>query len=107
VPVSYVVRILTAAMEQDWERSTAVAFNLGTGRAETNGEVAATVQRVLREHGYALRIDWSDPIAPGEAETIVLDMKQTSRTFGLPVPSREETVAAIEEATRYWLGCAE
>lgn len=98
VPVEYTVKVLKAAMEIDWKPGTAAAFNIGTGHPQTNSDVAAIVQRVLEQQGYKLTIDWSNPIPAGEAKSVVLDIDDTVREFGLPAPTYDEVVATIEAA---------
>lgn len=103
VPVRYAVDVLAAALAADWKAGAAAALNVGTGRHLTNREVASVAQRVLRRHGYVLTIDWRNPLAPGEARAVVLDMTGTTRRLGLPAPGLDEVVEAIEEATWLWL----
>lgn len=102
VPVGYVVGAIIAALTLSVQPGTAVTFNVGTGRPLTNRDVAAVVQRVLRTQGYDLRIRWDRPLLPGEAASVVLDVGKSTRTFGVLPPDVEETVATIEEATRFW-----
>lgn len=98
VPVDYTVAILIAAMAADWKPGTAKAFNIGAGIPMTNSDVAAIVQRLLKQHGYELTINWDNPIPPGESKVVVLDVERTVQEFGLPAPSYDEVVATIEAA---------
>lgn len=98
VPVDYTVAILMAAMAADWKPGTAKAFNIGGGKPMTNSDVAAIVQRVLKQHGYQLSINWDNPIPAGESKIVVLDVEDTVREFGIPAPSYEEVVDTIEMA---------
>lgn len=98
VPVDYTVAILMAAMAADWKPGTAKAFNIGGGKPMTNSDVAAIVQRVLKQHGYQLSINWDNPIPVGESKIVVLDVEDTVREFGIPAPSYEEVVNTIEMA---------
>jgi UDP-glucose 4-epimerase len=100
VPVGYVAGIFLAAAETAWESACLNTFNVGTGRAMTNRAVAEIVQRIVTEYGLHLEIDWDNPIGPGEATEVVLDMKKTVRQFGLPLPGPDEVVSAIEESVR-------
>jgi hypothetical protein len=101
--VEYIVALLWAAAARDWEAAEFQVFNAGSGRGMTNGEVAEVVGQVLSRHGYRLNISWDSPLAPGESKSIVLEMKETEKTFGLPVPNRDSVVAAIEQSVLSWL----
>ena len=103
VPVDYIVALLWAAAARKWEAAEFRVFNAGTGRGMTNGEVAEVVGQILLRHGYRLNICWESPLAPGESKSIVLEMKETEKTFGLPVPDRASVVAAIEQSVLSWL----
>ena len=105
VPVQYVVRILEAALAMSWKPGSYEAFNVGTGRPMTNGEVGAAVARRLRRKGYRLKCNWNNPIAACESQCIVLDMRKTVRKFGLEVPTHEDVEQAIEEAVDSYLEC--
>jgi nucleoside-diphosphate-sugar epimerase len=96
VPVSYVIKIIIKAMEMKWKPSTSAVFNVSTGIGITNGEVAAIAQRVLREHGYNLTMNFENPLAHGEATNVILDPKDTVRKFNIAVPSRDEIIEDIE-----------
>jgi len=99
VPVTYAARAIELAAEVDVRPGSAVTLNVGTGRGLTNGEVAQIVQRVLRDKGFTLTTTFGAPAAPGEARRLVLDTAATTRLLGLPPPSADEVVEAIEEAT--------
>jgi nucleoside-diphosphate-sugar epimerase len=103
VPVGHVVKVLRRALLSECEPGSYAAFNIGTGHAMTNGEVAEVVQAVLAREGYRLRIDWKSPLEPGEATRVVLDVGRTVRRFDLEAASSDEVVRAIEEGTRDWL----
>jgi UDP-glucose 4-epimerase len=98
VPVDYTVAILMAAMAAEWKPGTAEAFNIGGGKPMTNSEVAVIVQRILKQKGYELTINWENPIPPGESKVVVLDVDNTVRKFGIPAPSYDEVVDTIEMA---------
>ncbi|MBI2527821.1 MAG: NAD(P)-dependent oxidoreductase [Candidatus Rokubacteria bacterium] len=104
VPVRYAVDVILAAAEHPWAPGGIVALNVGTGRGLTNGEVGAMVQGILRRRGYALKIDWDNPVLPGEARAVVLDMEDTVSRLGLAVPGHGEVVSAIGDAVRHCLG---
>jgi len=98
VPVEYVVRVLRAAAEAEWMPGSAMVLNLGTGRAMTNREVAGIVQHAARRLGYRLELSFEDPAGPGEAEEVVLDMRETVRLLDLEPPGHDEVRAAIAAA---------
>jgi UDP-glucuronate 4-epimerase len=99
VPVEYVVALLLAAMDRRWPDGAAPLLNAGCGRGLTNADVTTVVARVLRGRGLELRPDFDHPIAPGEAERIVLGMTTTVRALGLAPPAADDVVASIEAAT--------
>jgi UDP-glucose 4-epimerase len=103
VPVSYVVKIIQIAAERSWPAGCFQAFNIGSGRGISNGEIAAMTQRILKGHGRKLKIDVRNPIASGEAYTAVLKVTDTERVFGLERPTEHEVTKAVEEAVDYWL----
>jgi UDP-glucose 4-epimerase len=96
VPVSYVIKIIMKAMEMKWKPATSAVFNVSTGIGITNGEVAAIAQRVLREHGYNLTMNFENPLAYGEATNVILDPKDTVRKFNIAEPSYDEIIEDIE-----------
>ncbi len=100
VPVGYVVQIMLAAMETEWEPGTTTILNVGTGRGTTNGEVAAIARRIAQRHGLRLEISFADPPAPGEAGEIVLQVDRSIRRLGILPPGPEEVVASIEDSFR-------
>jgi len=104
VPVRDVARVLARALRTHWSPGSFAAFNVGTGRGMSNGEVAEVVQAVLARQGYRLRIDWTSPLEHGEARRVVLDVDRTVRRFDLEPASRDAVVRAIEAGTRDWLG---
>jgi len=97
VPVQHLIEVMISAMRAEWRPGTDEAFNIGTGRITTNGDVARIVQRVLRERGYKLDLRFDDPLLPGESKHVVLDVSKTTKKLGVPVPSRKAVVQAIEE----------
>jgi nucleoside-diphosphate-sugar epimerase len=103
LPIRYLIAILMRAFEVPWKNGRMHAFNIGAGRGMTNRAVADVVARVLEQRGLTLTIDWSNPSPDAEASVVVLDTSETQRRFDLPVPEAEEIVAAIEEATRYFI----
>jgi nucleoside-diphosphate-sugar epimerase len=98
VPVSYVIKIIMKAMEMKWKPATSAVFNVSTGIGITNGEVAAIAQRVLREHGYNLTMNFENPLSHGEATNVILDPKDTVRKFNIAVPSHDEIIEDIEDS---------
>jgi nucleoside-diphosphate-sugar epimerase len=104
VPVEHVVATVQAALAHAYPAGASPIYNVGSGRGLTNREVAGIVKRVLAEEGFALRMDFRNPVAIGEAQRAVLDVRGTTRAFGLKPPSPADVVAAIEGATRAWLG---
>jgi nucleoside-diphosphate-sugar epimerase len=103
VPIQYVIEVLLAAMRGDWRAGTSETFNVGTGRGMTNGKVCEIVQNFLQRRGYALSVDFDNPLRPGESQTVVLDMKNTTRKLAVPPPPKSAVVRAIEEATLSYL----
>jgi nucleoside-diphosphate-sugar epimerase len=106
VPVDHVVSLLYASALCRWTPGTFTALNAGTGRGLTNGQVGEIVARVLQKRGYRLNVNYEAPLEPGESERIVLDVKTTGKILGVPVPSRDAVVAAIEEGTLSYLSQA-
>lgn len=99
LPVDFLARLLVEAGEALWDawpRGALRAYNVGTGRPMTNGDVGRIVQAFLRRQGLSLEIDWSTPVPAAESRAVVLDMKQTERRFSVPLPSEDDVVAAIE-----------
>ena len=107
VPVTYVTRILEAAIQMPWKPGSYEAFNVGTGRPLTNGEVGAAVARRLKQRGYRLNCNWNNPISACESQCIVLDVRKTVRKFGLELSTHEEVEQAIEEAVDSYLDCGD
>jgi len=103
VPVAYTVQVIRAAMGRPWRSGLWTAFNVGTGVGTSNAAVAAMVQRLLRRRGYKLDLDFDHPLALGEAEEIVLDMKSTVKHLGLRGPGPKPVRRAIEEAVLSYL----
>jgi UDP-glucose 4-epimerase len=101
VPVGFVISLFTVALSQSWELGSFSLFNAGTGRGTSNSEVAELTSRILRTFGLKLNVAWEDPVAPGEAERVILNMSSTSERFGIPPPSEDEVRQAIEESVRY------
>jgi nucleoside-diphosphate-sugar epimerase len=106
VPVEHVVGIVQAALVHDYAPGASPVYNVGSGRGLSNREVAGIVKRVLAEEGLALRMNFGNPVAPGEARRAVLDVRATTRAFGRKPPRPGDVVDAIERAVRAWLGTA-
>jgi nucleoside-diphosphate-sugar epimerase len=102
VPVDYIVELLWAAARKPWEPGTFRAFNAGTGRGLTNGDVGAIVTKTLTKLGYRLNINWDAPLGAGESTSIVLGIEETVETFGISPPDQEGVVASIERAVLSW-----
>jgi UDP-glucose 4-epimerase len=101
VPAGYAATVIQRAAEWPMPAGSSAAFNVGSGRPMTNRAVATIVQRALGRQGLALTLDFSLPAAPGEASRLVLDTTETTRTLGMPVPTEEEVVEAIEGAAMH------
>ena len=99
VPVATVVNAIINASELALAPGAVAAFNVGSGRGMSNGEVAAEVAAILAKVGLTITIVDEDPIAPGETAVTVLDMSRSERELKLPSPSRREVLQAIETAT--------
>jgi UDP-glucose 4-epimerase len=104
VPVDHVTRCMLGTLRAPADSSEYIVLNVGSGRPCTNGQIAEIVVRVLRESGFRLQIDWEHPPLPGEASAVVLDVEETTRRLGLGAPGFDEVVAAVEAATRDYLG---
>jgi len=104
VPIRYAASVIKAATQISLAAGSSVIFNVGSGRGMTNRSVSEIVRRVLAAHGFKLAIEFSRPVAPGEARRLVMDTDTTARTLGLPAPPEDEVVAAIEEGTLSYLG---
>ena len=104
VPVEHVVQVMRASVASACAAGTSPVYNVGCGRGLTNREVAGVVKRVLAEQGLDLRMDFGTPVAHGEARRAVLDVRATTREFGLRPPAPDAVVDAIERATRDWMG---
>jgi nucleoside-diphosphate-sugar epimerase len=104
VPVEHVVQVMRASVVSACAAGASPVYNVGCGRGLTNREVAGIVKRVLAEQGLVLRMDFSTPVAHGEAKRAVLDVRATTRGLGLRPPAPEAVVDAIERATRDWMG---
>ncbi len=104
VPVDYVVELFARALEQTWPPGGFHLFNAGVGRGLSNGEVAGIVAGVLAGEGWKLNIAWVDPVAPGEAEYVVLNMDSTRHLLEAPPPDEAQVRHAIEESVRWQLG---
>src|SRR5262249_11306556 len=96
----FVVDIFRRAGQRGWPAGEARAFNLGTGRGLTNGEVASIVAEALAAAGYRLRIEPTLPLEPGEAGHGVLDVAETERVFDGGVPTAEAVHDTIAAAVR-------
>lgn len=103
VPVDHIVQLLWAAARKAWEPGMFRAFNAGTGRGMTNGEVGAIVAKLLGKLGYRLNIRWDGPLDPGESSSVVLGIDETVAMFGIAPPDHEAVVASIEHAALSWL----
>lgn len=103
LPVRYVTAILEGVFQQTWESGQMRVFNIGTGRGMTNRAVADVVTSVLQSNGLTLKINWDNPKPAAEANSVVLDAKETEDCFGIKAPDMDEIVDAIEESTRFCL----
>lgn len=97
VPVDYVIRAMTAALERDWPCGACVPVNIGSGRGISNGEIAERVCKILARFGYTLRIEWERQPAPGEAWQAVLDVSETAAAVSALPPTTEDVWRAVEE----------
>ncbi|MCC7236464.1 MAG: NAD(P)-dependent oxidoreductase [Bryobacterales bacterium] len=101
VPVDYVVELFARALEETWPSGSFQLFNAGVGRGLSNGEVAELAAGVLAGHGWKLTIAWEDPVALGEAESVVLNMDSTLRRLGTVPPDEERVRHVIVESVRW------
>lgn len=99
VPVESVVEVVDRALEAPLPSGTCETLNVG-GIGMTNREVANLVQDVLAEQGYPLRLEFDNPIAPGEATEVVLDVSETTKRLGVKPVTREEVNASIRQSTQ-------
>ena len=103
VPIEYIVKLISAVLRRKWPSGSCSTFNVGTGSRITNKDVISVVQRVLRSRGFQLNPNFRNPVAAGEVQEVVFEMKHTVREFGLPVPSRSAVAKSIREATLSYL----
>jgi UDP-glucose 4-epimerase len=96
VPVDQVVRTLLEAAGREWPAGSATIFNIGTGRATSNGAIARLVVDHLGTRGLPLPIRFDDPCGPGEARRAILDVTRTAGEFDVPVA----TVGDVRESVR-------
>lgn len=104
VPIEYVGEVIRAAANHKWKRGSTQVFNVGTGRGFTNGEIAEITQSLLSERGFSLRIDWRRDPAPGEAQDVRLDIRATTRKFGIEPPTTDQTRTCITDTILSALG---
>ncbi len=95
VPVDYAVRVMGAALHVEAAQGTAETYNVGSGTALTNGEVAEIVKLWLRERGYRLNIVFSDDAGAGEAWSSVLRTGATGQRFNVQPPTADDVRTAI------------
>jgi hypothetical protein len=76
---------------------------VGSGKGISNGEIATITQKILKKHGFKLKVNMNNPIANGEAHTAVLKVADTVSTFGLKRPSASNVEKAVEDAVSYCL----
>jgi hypothetical protein len=100
LPVGHLARLLARVPELRWKEGELRAFNIGTGRPLTNGDLGAIVQKCLRGEGLTLEIDWSTPVPEAESHDIVLDVQETVEQFDIATPTADEVVATIEDTAR-------
>lgn len=103
VPVEFAVESIIRATELELADGETAIFNVGSGRALTNGEVSQRVAAVLMERGYRLDLNFDAPIPRGESESVVLDVSDTTDRLGVPVPTSDQVGRAIEQATLGYL----
>ncbi len=97
VPVSHVVRVMRLAANHDWRNVTQKFFNVGTSRGTSNGEIGAIVTRILATEGYKLQIQFTPEPGPGEARQAILDVNETTETFGVTAPAVDAVHQAVSE----------
>lgn len=103
VPVDHVLEVIAAALQAPEIPGRVQYLNVATGRALSNGEVTALVQRVLAGKGYRLCPDFRDPPARGETRRTVLAVEDTLRIYGLPPVRPEAVETAIAAAVLHAL----
>ncbi len=103
VPVDHIVQLLWTTACKPWKTSSFQVFNAGTGHGMTNGDVGHIVTETLQKHGHRLNVRWDAPLCPGESTSIVLDIDETVETFGIPPPTQDEVVKAVQDAAVSWL----
>jgi UDP-glucose 4-epimerase len=97
--VDTAVDCILAASEVPLEAGKSRIFNVGSGRGMNNREVAQMVAEVLRAQGFALTMNFDNPVPAGESEAVVLDVSDTVSVLGVPAPSAQTVAASIEQAT--------
>jgi nucleoside-diphosphate-sugar epimerase len=98
VPVQYVVSVMLAAAQKEWNPASLVTLNVGTGRPTTNREIAEIVREVAGKEGLRLDLSFEDVPGNGEASEVVLDMENTVKLFGIAPPGPAEVRLAIAAA---------
>lgn len=106
VPVTTVVQAIRSALSLRMSPGRCRTFNVGTGRAMSNRQVAEMVQRFLARQGLGLSLNFDTPVAPGEALQAVLDPRTTCRHLALEIPSPEQVEQSIEDAVLSYLADA-
>jgi nucleoside-diphosphate-sugar epimerase len=99
VPIEHTVEVMLAALGHEWASGSCQTFNVGTGWRISNRYVVGVAKQVLRSRGYDLNPDFRNPVAPGEVQEVVFDVRSTAREFGLARPARSSVAKSIREAT--------
>ena len=103
VPIDYVVRVFQAVLRENWAPGRSYFFNVGTGKPRTNGQVAAGVQRALRDRGIVLNVHYDEQPGPGEARVAVMNTRETEERLALVAPTDAEIDEAIRDTVLFHL----
>lgn len=95
VPVEYVVSVMLAAANAQWEPGVREIYNVGTGLSRTNGDIAQLVREFVEKKGLKLNIDYRPDPATHEAHVSQLDVSDTTKKFGIQPPNLTEIDASL------------
>jgi UDP-glucose 4-epimerase len=106
VPIEYVVRVMLSLFGATWEPGRMYRFNVGSGKPRSNGQVAAIVQRTLRDRGISLDIHYDEQPGTGEARRALMNTRETEEHFGLRPPEESDIDNAIRRGVTFQLESA-
>lgn len=98
LPVQHAASAVLRAAELPLADGSSAIFNVGSGMALSNGEVARFVADRLARHDYHLQMNFDNPVPAGESAAVVLDVGATTRALDLPPPGRDAIFQALDDA---------